>query len=88
VAKRAADGLDEQWIAKYRASLQEFPLARRRFEPVRKMAQEIWDRILGHVGRVFGRAQEAERRPKRLTGKVKKETRNSGASPTRKMKAS
>jgi hypothetical protein len=87
VAERAGFEREEEWIAKYRAALQDAPRKKSRFEGLRNAAQEICAKVLRYREKIFGCAP-GEILSQKLTPSVKKRIRNPLLERARKMKAS
>lgn len=88
MTQRAVHEGEEEWIAKYRASLREAPLERSRFESLREVARKIWAEILICGGKIFERVPGPKKHPQKPTIGVKKIDKNLMPVQTEKSKAS
>lgn len=88
MTQRAVHEREEEWIAKYRASLQGAPLERSRFESLHEVARKTWAEILMYGGKIFDRAPEPKKQPQKPTISVRKIDKSLESEETKRIKAS
>lgn len=88
MTQRAVHEGEEEWIAKYRASLREPPLERSRFESLHGVARKIWAEILMCGAKILDHLPESEKHLQKPTLSVKKIEKNLARERTKETKAS